>query len=52
MRRQFPASRYIGLQIEINQKFPFGDREPWKHLQKTIVESFSRVLGESQEWQA
>ena len=27
MRRQFPPARYVGLQIEVNQRFPFGDRE-------------------------
>lgn len=43
LRRQFPAARYIGLQVEINQRFPFGDREAWKRLQKIVVESFSRV---------
>ena len=49
MRRQFPKEIYIGLQIEINQKYPFADREAWKRLQKIIVEGFDRVL-ESTEW--
>jgi predicted N-formylglutamate amidohydrolase len=44
LRRQFPAASYVGLQIEINQRFPFGDREEWKRLQKNVVESFSRGL--------
>ncbi len=44
MRRQFPKEKYIGLQIEINQKYPFADRETWKRLQKIIVEGFDRVL--------
>jgi predicted N-formylglutamate amidohydrolase len=44
MRRQFPEEKYIGLQIEINQKYPFADREAWKRLQKTIVEGFSQAM--------
>ncbi len=44
LRRQYPRERYIGLQIEINQKFPSGDRERWKHLQKSVIEGFSVTL--------
>lgn len=44
MRRLFPGTGYLGLQIEVNQKYPFGERERWKELQKSIVESFARVL--------
>jgi len=44
MRRQWPTESYIGLQIEVNQKFPFGDRDLWKRVQKVIIESFERVL--------
>lgn len=46
LRRQFSEAGYSGLQIEINQKFPFGDRPKWKHLQKTIVEAFAVVYGQ------
>lgn len=41
LRRDFAAKGYIGLQIEINQLYPFGERERWKRLQKMIVEGFA-----------
>jgi len=44
MRRLWPVESYIGLQIEVNQKFPFGDRDIWKRVQKVIIEGFDRVL--------
>jgi predicted N-formylglutamate amidohydrolase len=44
LRRQSPAEGYVGLQIEINQKHFFGDRESWKQLQKQIIEAFSAVF--------
>lgn len=44
MRRQFPTEQYIGLQIEINQRHHFGERENWKQLQKELVESFATVF--------
>lgn len=43
IRRQFSSEQYIGIQIEINQKYPFADRALWKNLQKVIVESFAAV---------
>lgn len=43
LRRAFQGQDYIGLQIEINQKFPFGSREAWKHLQKVVIEAFAGV---------
>ena len=44
MRRLFARDQYVGTQIEVNQKFVFGDREKWKILQKTIIEAFATVL--------
>ncbi len=44
MRRLYPEPAYTGLQIEVNQKYPFGDRQPWKELQKVIVDSFAVAL--------
>lgn len=45
LRRLFSPGNYLGLQIEASQKYPFGDREQWKRLQKLLVESFATVVG-------
>lgn len=44
LRKIFPGDRYIGLQIEINQKFPYGGNREWSIVQKQIVESFAKVV--------
>jgi len=44
MRRLFPQDQYIGTQVEVNQKFVFGDRERWKQLQKVVLEAFALAL--------
>jgi len=43
LRQEFSGQNYIGLQIEVNQKFPFAERQTWKHLQKVVIEAFSEV---------
>ena len=32
--------RYVGIQIEVNQKFPRGDARRWRALRRVLVESF------------
>ncbi|PLX79268.1 MAG: N-formylglutamate amidohydrolase [Desulfuromonas sp.] len=46
LRRHFSPEQYTGLQIEVNQRFPFGERESWKHLQKVVIEGFAATLAE------
>jgi predicted N-formylglutamate amidohydrolase len=39
LRKKFGA-RYVGIQIEINQKFPRGDAQGWRALRRILVETF------------
>jgi len=39
LRKKFPR-RYVGIQIEINQKFPRGDAHRWRALRRVLVETF------------
>jgi predicted N-formylglutamate amidohydrolase len=39
LRKKFGA-RYVGIQIEINQKFPRGDPRRWRALRRILVETF------------
>lgn len=39
LRRKF-GERYVGIQIEINQKFPRGDERRWRALRRILVETF------------
>lgn len=37
LRREFPASRYIGIEIEINQRWATGDAKRWRRLLDAIA---------------
>ena len=37
LRARF-GRRYLGIEIEINQRFPRGDRERWRRLRRLLVE--------------
>jgi predicted N-formylglutamate amidohydrolase len=41
MRETFSPARYIGIQIEINQKFARRGGRAWRALRETLVESFA-----------
>jgi predicted N-formylglutamate amidohydrolase len=40
LRRKLGA-RYVGIQIEVSQKFPRGDARRWRALRRILVRSFS-----------
>lgn len=37
LRREFPGSRYVGIEIEINQRWATGDAKRWHRLLETIA---------------
>ena len=39
LRRGRPASRYLGIEIEVSQRFPRGDPRAWRRLRRRIAES-------------
>lgn len=44
LRRRYPADRYVGVEIEINQKHALGDVRRWRALRGVVVESLRRAL--------
>lgn len=40
MREKFTPRRYVGIQIEVNQKFPRAAGRRWRALRRVLVESF------------
>jgi predicted N-formylglutamate amidohydrolase len=44
LRNELSPRRYIGMQIEVNQKFPRGDTARWRRLRRLLVESFRAAL--------
>lgn len=44
LRTKFKNTQYAGIELEVNQRFPLGDKKPWKALQATLVDSLYRTL--------
>jgi predicted N-formylglutamate amidohydrolase len=45
LRQKFAARRYLGIEIEINQKFPRGDERRWRALRAILVATLEEALG-------
>ena len=44
LRKELGPRRYVGIQIEVNQKFPRGDAHRWRRLRRLLVASFAAAL--------
>jgi predicted N-formylglutamate amidohydrolase len=44
LRKKFAAQHYLGISLEINQKFPRGDQRRWRALRRALVSSFEEAL--------
>lgn len=44
LRRQFPASAYVGIELEINQKHAIKGGQPWLTLRSSVLEALHRSL--------
>jgi len=44
LRKQYPPEQYLGIELEVNQKYPLGDRRTWKNLQGKIIMTIESVL--------
>lgn len=44
LRKEFPDPSYAGVELEINQRFPLGDRPAWRNLQRRLIASLRAAL--------
>lgn len=44
LRTRLGRARYVGIQIEINQRFPRGDERRWRKLRGVLRKSFDEAL--------
>jgi predicted N-formylglutamate amidohydrolase len=44
LRTKFADAQYAGIELEVNQQFPFGAGKAWPELQAMLVESLGRTL--------
>ena len=45
LRRRFAADRYLGIELEVNQRFPLGDGAAWAALGDELAESCAAAAG-------
>ena len=45
LRSEFPRGRYLGIELEVNQRFARGERARWRELQRRIARALGRALG-------
>ncbi|HEV3301907.1 MAG TPA: N-formylglutamate amidohydrolase [Planctomycetaceae bacterium] len=46
LRTKWPADSYVGIEIEVNQKWPLGDRRTWRRLVSDLSISIESAVGE------
>ena len=44
LRRTYPAHRYVGIELEINQRFVLAGGVPWDALRNAVVNAFVEAL--------
>ena len=48
LRRLFPGARYLGIELEVNQKYPLGDAPEWRATRSLLVASLEQALAACQ----
>jgi predicted N-formylglutamate amidohydrolase len=43
LRTRFDAALYAGIELEVNQKWPLGDRPAWANLMESILDAMERA---------
>lgn len=44
LRRRFAAADYLGIELEINQRFPLTGGRAWRRLRTQVIESLAQAL--------
>ncbi|MEW5944495.1 MAG: N-formylglutamate amidohydrolase [Pseudomonadota bacterium] len=46
LRRRFPADRYVGIELEISQKYALTGGRQWRKLRATVIEALRQALAD------
>jgi predicted N-formylglutamate amidohydrolase len=44
LRKRFPENSYLGIELEVNQKYLSGDRETWLYFQQLILKTLRMTI--------
>ena len=47
LRRLFPAEAYVGIELEINQKYALAGGRRWRDLRSQVTDALQRAVAES-----
>ena len=45
LRAEFPRSRYLGIELELNQRFPRGECARWREIQRGLAAALGQAVG-------
>ena len=49
LRRRHPPERYVGVELEVNQRYVEAGGPAWRRVRQTLVESLARAVGGRRE---
>jgi len=44
MRRRYPPDRYVGIELEVNQRYVEADGPAWPKIRRTLVDTLGEAL--------
>ena len=44
LRSMYSENKYLGIELEVNQKYPLSQRDSWQHLQRIIIQGLKQAL--------
>jgi len=44
LRREWPASKYVAMELEVNHRFAIGPTPPWRRLLRTLVQTCNDAI--------
>lgn len=44
LRKELGTMRYLGIELEVNQRYPFGEAREWSRVRRTLVTTLMRIL--------
>jgi predicted N-formylglutamate amidohydrolase len=44
LRKKWDADTYLGIELEVNQRWPFGDRPTWRRLQRDLTGAIAESI--------
>ena len=47
LRKKYAPSRYAGIELEVNQRYPLAGGKEWRELQRTLTDSLQTVVQKS-----